>query len=263
MSRNVRSKAAVRKIGDWATRVVNLRHKLTLSQSELGRRLSASAMAVSRWERGVQEPPASVYIQLGNLSGDPECWYFWGRAGLHNEDVMRVLPSVRTRLKRERLPALRIVGANSSPSDFQRGELVTIDLLSELVAANQGSARDDGAGPRQSATEAVFAVPRKWAPHPGHTSAFRVKGSSMEPLIGDGYLVIVDGAHNVPQKLYGEIVAMWHRDHGVIISRLYSVDHTDMLIPDNREHKPIAVCLPEWRVLGKVIWWMCSPTATG
>ena len=33
-----------------------------------------------------------MYIQLGNLAGDPECWYFWERAGLHSADLMRVLP---------------------------------------------------------------------------------------------------------------------------------------------------------------------------
>ncbi|GAC1431724.1 MAG: hypothetical protein NVS1B11_01320 [Terriglobales bacterium] len=61
--------------------LIDLRHRLEMSQSELGKKLNASAMAVSRWERSVQEPPANIYIQLGNLTGDPECWYFWGRTG--------------------------------------------------------------------------------------------------------------------------------------------------------------------------------------
>jgi SOS-response transcriptional repressor LexA/DNA-binding XRE family transcriptional regulator len=258
MTRKARSKATAKRIGDWASRVVSLRHKLNLSQSELGRRLSASAMAVSRWERGVQEPPASVYIQLGNLTGDPDCWYFWGRAGLHNEDFMRVLPSLRRRLKRERLPEVRMT--DSSSAARQSDDLVVIPLLSERAAANQGSAPADAVDFHESATEAVLAVPPKWSPHPGQTSAFRVKGSSMEPLICDGYIVIVDATQSAPQKLYGEIVAAWHRDHGVILSRIHSVDRADVLIPDNREYKPIAICLPEWRILGNVIWWMCSPT---
>ena len=70
--------AKTRKPGqtEWATRIIDLRHRLKLSQSELGKQLNASAMAVSRWERSVQEPPANIYSQLGNLTGDPECWYF-------------------------------------------------------------------------------------------------------------------------------------------------------------------------------------------
>src|SRR5438552_8705662 len=65
----------------WASRIIALRRRMGVSQSELGEQLNSSAMAVSRWERGVQEPPASIYIQLGNVTGDPECWHFWGRAG--------------------------------------------------------------------------------------------------------------------------------------------------------------------------------------
>src|SRR5271155_6243326 len=98
---------------EWAKRIITLRRRLQMSQSELGQQMNASAMAVSRWERGVQEPPANIYIQLGNLTGDPECWYFWGRAGLSNQDLMRVLPAVRSRLRKERLPSLQVVQAGA------------------------------------------------------------------------------------------------------------------------------------------------------
>jgi len=94
---------------EWASRIIALRRRMGVSQTELGKQLNSSAMAISRWERGAQEPPANIYIQLGNITGDPECWYFWGRAGLHSGDLMRVLPAVRTRLQKERLPAFQIV----------------------------------------------------------------------------------------------------------------------------------------------------------
>lgn len=262
MPRKAGLKGSIAKGGDWARRVVALRRKLNLSQSELGKRLNSSAMAVSRWERGVQEPPTSVYIRLGNLTGDPECWYFWGRAGLHNEDFLRVLPSVRNRLKRQRVSELRIVDASSNSSDHHQNELVVIPLLAQFAAANQGEAQGDGAGPQEGGIEAVLAVPSDWSPHPRDTSAFRVKGTSMEPLIGDGYIVIVDAGQSAPEKLYSEIIAAWHRDHGVVVSRFHRVDGNDFLIPDNRSHKPISFWPPDWRILGKVIWWMCSPNGT-
>src|SRR5271169_6074927 len=108
---------------DWAARITALRRRLQVSQSELGKQMNCSAMAVSRWERGVQEPPANIYIQLGNLTGDPECWYFWGRAGLSNEDLMRVLPAVRSRLRKERVPSLQVVQAGAHGSPKGRGGL--------------------------------------------------------------------------------------------------------------------------------------------
>src|SRR6202795_4264654 len=82
----------------WAISVSDLRHRLNLSQTIFGQRLHSSAMGVSRWERGAQEPPSHSYIELGNLAGAPLCWYFWGRAGLRAEDLTRVLPKLGNRI---------------------------------------------------------------------------------------------------------------------------------------------------------------------
>ena len=76
---------------EWAHRIEKLRNRLGLSQTELARKLNVSAMAISRWERGVNEPSASCYIHLGKLAGANECWYFWERAGLAKADVRRML----------------------------------------------------------------------------------------------------------------------------------------------------------------------------
>ena len=127
---------------------------MSVSQSELGKQLNSSAMAVSRWERGVQEPPANIYIQLGNITGDPECWYFWGRAGLHSGDLMRVLPAVRSRLQKERLPDLQVVQAGAHRLRKKGSHLVAIPVL-PVVAATQGGkgdpevALDDARAPRR------------------------------------------------------------------------------------------------------------------
>ncbi len=73
----------------WATRIEKLRAALAMSQTELADRLGVSAMAVSRWERGINEPSAACYIQLGKLAGigNAECWFFWSRAGLNKSDL--------------------------------------------------------------------------------------------------------------------------------------------------------------------------------
>jgi len=49
-------------------------------------------MAISRWERGINEPSASTYIQLGKMAGvgNAECWFFWSRAGLSKSDLKRL-----------------------------------------------------------------------------------------------------------------------------------------------------------------------------
>ena len=76
---------------EWARKIQELRHRLALSQTAFAELLRVSAMAVSRWERGINEPPGEAYVALGKLSGPPDCWYFWGRTGLKKADLEKAL----------------------------------------------------------------------------------------------------------------------------------------------------------------------------
>src|SRR5229473_164825 len=98
---------------EWAKTVVRLRKQLGFPQATFGNSFHCSAMAVSRWERGISEPPSHTYIELGNIAGDPLCWYFWGRAGLSRQDLLRVVPRLQERLRQAQMPRLEIVSAGS------------------------------------------------------------------------------------------------------------------------------------------------------
>src|ERR1700677_3505884 len=123
---------------EWAKRIIALRRRLQMSQSELGQQMNASAMAVSRWERGVQEPPANIYVQLGNITGDPECWFFWGRAGLSSGDLMRVLPAARSRLRNDRKLKLEVVQAGAHRALKWPDDLVVIPGVPVVAASHEG-----------------------------------------------------------------------------------------------------------------------------
>src|ERR1700733_9768486 len=137
-----RTKTSIRP--DWASMIVRLRQRLDLSQTAFGHEVHSSAMGVSRWERGAQEPPSHAYIELGNLAGDPDCWFFWGRAGLRNEDLMRVVPGLRRRLMKTAAPDFEIVSAGGAGKKSSRGkvQLIAIPLL-KVVAASHGEKGDD------------------------------------------------------------------------------------------------------------------------
>jgi SOS-response transcriptional repressor LexA len=241
---------------EWAERIINLRHRLKLSQSALGKQLDSSAMAVSRWERAMQEPPANVYIQLGNITGDPECWYFWGRAGLQSDDLMRVLPSIRSRLRKDRLPDLEIVHAGATKSmPKKQTRLVAIPVLPIVAATHEGKG-DSAVMLDQARPESMFAAPAEWCPHPNHTSCLRVRGRSMMPIIHDGYIIVVDTSQNNRHQLYGQLVVAAHKERGLVVSRLQRFDETEVLVPENREFDSIAISAAGWRVVAKVLWWI-------
>jgi DNA-binding transcriptional regulator YiaG len=73
-------------------RIIALRASLKISQFELGKRIGASAMSISRWESDTKRPPAKYLIKFGILSTPNECWFFWGQAGITVADVIRVMP---------------------------------------------------------------------------------------------------------------------------------------------------------------------------
>jgi SOS-response transcriptional repressor LexA len=226
-----------------------------MSQSELGKQMNASAMAVSRWERGVQEPPANVYIQLGNLTGDPECWYFWGQAGLSSDDLMRVLPAVRSRMRQDRRVKLQYAHAGIRRSARRSDELIAIPLL-PIVAATHGGTGDRADKLNHVPPESMLAAPSKWCPNPASTSCLRVRGRSMMPLIHDGYIVVIDTSQTSHSDLYGQIVVAAHKEHGLMVSRLQRFDHTEVLVPENREYESTAVSTNGWRIVAKILWWI-------
>jgi len=243
---------------EWAKRILALRRGLKMSQSELGKQMNASAMAVSRWERGVQEPPANIYIQLGNLTGDPDCWYFWGQAGLSSDDLMRVLPAARSRMRQDRKVKLEFVHAGSRRASRRGNELVAIPVL-PVVAATHGGTGDPADKLNHVPPESMLAAPSKWCPNPAHTSCLRVRGRSMMPLIHDGYIVVIDTSQTSHPQLYGQIVIAAHKEHGLIVSRLQRFDHTEVLVPENREFESTAVSTNGWRIVAKILWWIGRP----
>ena len=50
---------------EWVRKILQLRKRLGLNQSEFAARLNYSAMALSRWESGSHEPTAEAYVRMG------------------------------------------------------------------------------------------------------------------------------------------------------------------------------------------------------
>lgn len=242
----------------WAKKVFELRSRLQLSQFEFGKKLHSSAMAVSRWERGAQEPLAQSYIDLGNLAGVSDCWYFWGRAGLRTEDVMKVMPETQERLRQTRTPALSIVGAGSGEKKTEKTQLLTVPLLKVFAAAHGEKGDHLSLLLHDPQVETLIAAPADWCPNPSFTSCLRVQGRSMEPTICDGDIVAVDSSQTNTDHLNGKVVLAWNEDKGLTISRLRRFDHTEVLQPENHQYESITLGHKnkKWKVIAKALWWI-------
>jgi phage repressor protein C with HTH and peptisase S24 domain len=213
-------------------------------------------MGVSRWERGAQEPPSHSYIELGNLAGDPQCWYFWGRAGLRAEDLMRVIPKLGNRTSQRSAIDFQIAHAGSAGKKTRTPPLVAIPLLKVAVASHGG--RGHSSTLLQDAPiESMIAAPKDWCPNPESTFCLRVTGDSMKPLIYDGYILTVDSSQTDPSELNDKVVIAWNKEVGVIVSRLQHYDHTEVLQPENKDYESIVLNnRNKWKILAKVLWWV-------
>jgi transcriptional regulator with XRE-family HTH domain len=82
----------------WARRIKALRAGLRLNQLDFGKKLNCSSMVISRWERGLQKPPADCLIAMGKVAGPPDGWFFgrWQALNLPTPSVCcnngRLLP---------------------------------------------------------------------------------------------------------------------------------------------------------------------------
>jgi hypothetical protein len=222
-----------------------------------------SAMAISRWERAKLEPTAGSYLRLGSISEDPLSWFFWGRAGLHTADIMRVLPAAQRRLSREKLDVLNLVHAGATgrnmpapkPNDFVVVPVLPVD------AATLGERTQEVADINQLKPEMLWAAPAAWCPNPTKTISLRVKGNSMSPLILDGYLIAVDTSKRSREQLRGQIVVAWSKKtKQLVVSRLLRFANLDALVSDQRENRTVSLAAESgWRIIGKVLWWAGKP----
>jgi transcriptional regulator with XRE-family HTH domain len=248
-------------VPEWSQAIFNLRQRLSLSQSDFGSRMHYSAMAVSRWETGKQEPTSRVFIQLGNMAGQPDCWLFWARAGLKSSDLRQMFPSTRTAVRTSSSEDFEIVRAGSGakkkrPKGAPKLQLVAVPLL-DVHVGTIGQTGGQFVDFDSVTADEMIAAPAIWCPDPVQTNCLRVKGTSMSPLINDGDIVAVDGSQTNPEVLNRKIVVAWHRQNGLSLARFIAADGVHLLESENRDYGPVTVEKDrKWQIVGKVLWWI-------
>ena len=237
----------------WARRISGLREKLGYTQAVFGAQLHYSAMAVSRWERGSHEPTSSCYIQMGNLSGPLDCWFFWQKAGLAVTDVVRHLP---TPDEATRPQPLTIVAAGVSRKAIRNADpdLIALPVFALSAQPNSGNhaiSLDD------AAIVSMLAAPKTWCANPEQSRCLQVKGSSMSPMIREGDIVAIDTSQTAIAQLKDKIVVVSHAERGLIIATLRRFNGVDVLEPESREFESFPLDKGRnWHVLGRVLWWL-------
>jgi SOS-response transcriptional repressor LexA len=235
---------------EWADRLERLRETLGISQAGLAKRLNVSAMAPSRWERGINEPPAEIYIQLGKMVGEPACWYFWEKAGLKRSDLWALTTrSKKTNSPKSPPPAPMPV----IPSTGLRNAKAT----TPMCAIPLYEVSSDGKIDRESPAD-VITAPKDWCKHPDETFCIRVHDERMSPILRTGTIVAVDQKERDRMKLDGKMVLAAHSQNGIVVHWLQRMGGAEMLVPENRNNPAIYLAEGGWTIVGKVAWWIAK-----
>lgn len=242
---------------EWALHITALRERLEINQAELARRMDCSAMTISRWERGLLQPSAEHFIQLGNLGNKNEAWFFWEMAGIQPAKVIDALGGPAPRRKLSDVPHVSGNSGHESRSLASQTEnLVSVPVL-KAIAGTQGAAGDKRSSLRSVGATSTVDVPRSWCPNPSYTSLLVVKGHAMEPLIRDGDLIAVDSFQTEKAELYGELVIAASEPTGLCVSRLRRYDTLDVLEAADRKFEAVILSRSSrGRIVGKVLWWI-------
>jgi SOS-response transcriptional repressor LexA len=254
---NLKKKNRPNSLPEWATQITALREHLTINQAELARRMECSAMTISRWERGLLQPSAEHFIQLGNLGDKSEAWFFWEKAGIQPAKMAHALGGI-SRKKRADSPGLELVRSGAATGTDQKlPQVIGVPLLKGVVGAH--GAAGDHRSLRTMPVAEMVGVPASWCPNPAYTNLLRVKGHSMEPLIRQGDLIAVDSYQIERAKLYGKIVIASSHGHGLSVSRLRCYDTLEMLEAESRGCESVVLSKSSgWRIVGKVLWWIAG-----
>ncbi|HZQ94598.1 MAG TPA: XRE family transcriptional regulator [Candidatus Sulfotelmatobacter sp.] len=239
---------------EWARQITALREDLGINQAELARRMECSAMTISRWERGLLQPSAEHFVQLGNLGNKTKAWFFWEMAGIEPAKMVQSLSGSRT--LRGGTPRLEMARAGAGAAE-KLSQVVGLPLLKGIVGTH--GVTGDRRSLRTIPVGEMIGAPASWCPNPAYTSLLRVKGHSMEPLIRQGDILAVDSYQTERSQLYGKVVIASEDQHGLCVSRLRRYGTLDVLEAENRQYDPVILSKATgWRIVGKVLWWISA-----
>ncbi len=243
---------------EWALQITALREQLEINQAELARRLTCSAMTISRWERALLQPSAEHFIQLGNLGDPTQAWFFWEMAGIQPAKMASALTSVSK--SRRSSEALEKTVHQPDGDDGAASDNVSVPLLKGFVGAH--GIPGDRRSWRTIPAKATVSVPAKWCPNPDYTSLIPVKGHSLEPLINDGDFVAVDSFQTGRENLYGNLVVAINQKQGLSLAFLRRYGTVEVLEGESRRNEPVILTKAgAWRIVGRVLWWISAPGA--
>ena len=253
-------------------RLKNLRKRLNINQLELAGRTGYSTSAISHYELGRRKPSRRFLEKLEEVEAAAAKPGGKASAGKRTDlqtigeqikSLQKEIEGLTAQLNRFRtqaekpefsLPEIRIYTKEEWKQGTQdRLRFQTqIPVLRDEAAA--GSPREiDGRD-----IDSFIAVPSKFVPRgPTAYTGIYIQGDSMEPVLGNRFIVVVDHTRRDPVRLRGRMVAALLQD-GVVVKWLARETRRDRIVlrSQNPDYEDIVLESPETDpIIGNVVFW--------
>lgn len=220
---------------------------MSLTQHALAQKLGVLPWAVASWEQGRWEPSGEHYAQLARLAGPHEAQFFLRKLGI-DQTMLRSLAE-----EQQQLPEIRIYTTEEwRPGTEDRLRFqVQVPVLRDEAAA--GTPREIN----ERDIDSFIAVPAKFVPKgPAAYTGIYIRGNSMEPVLGDRFIVVVDHSNRDPARLSGRMVAALVQN-GVLVKWLARESRPDRIVlrSQNPDYEDIVIESPENPIIGDVVFW--------
>ena len=249
----------------WAVKIRYLRDEvLKESQGQFARRFAVAPAAVSNWERGINAPSPSNFIQMGALAGDPDCWFFWQEAGLSREALEPALVSLSQRLLKSHSSGI------TKADDPSAGVLVIEESRRPAKRRNQfeipllkpGRPLSRPARLEKDSIQEMITISSKLVPTPDETVCITVQTDTMKPLVQPGYIAAIECHARKTEQAFDQIVAASGPGGRIGLFWLRDLHGEPTLVPNSADSDGAVILLSRdrnWRLVGRVLWWIGMP----
>jgi phage repressor protein C with HTH and peptisase S24 domain len=235
-----------------AARIKLAREAKRLSQTKLAELIQASRSAVQSYERGSTRPNIGVTQALARAL---ECDFYWLLGGEQNQ--REIAESFEPLMKMVDIIQKSKITIGEPAGALPEGEYVSVPLVRAQPAAGGGTHLES----YDDKNIDYLAFRREWLAGFGrlpNLKLMEVKGDSMEPIISDSDVVLLDFSRTELRP--GKIFAVAFDGH-VYLKRLYAEPGRLILRSDNKVHTDIVIDLtapPQAdmvKVIAQAVWW--------
>lgn len=234
---------------DYSLRIKRLRKHLGFTQHSLAQKLKVLPWAVASWEQGRWEPSGEHYAQLARLAGPQDAEFFLKKLGIDREALRSLLPETPPQP-----PEIRIY----TMEEWKRGTQDRLRFQMQIPVLRDEAAAGSPREINERDVDSFIAVPAKFVPKgPAAYTGIYIRGDSMEPILSDRFIVVVDHTSRDPARLRGRMVAALVQD-GVLVKWLARESQSDRIVlrSQNPEYRDIVIESPETDpIIGDVVFW--------